>query len=207
MSEQVLSVEKRGTGKGQAKRLRRAGKIPGILYGGGEEPLPIALDRKSFEAALHRGGTSSVYKVMVDGKECLTVVKELQYHPVTDELLHVDLQRVLLTETVTVEVPLVAVGTPVGVKEGGVLDHIVHSVEVECLPTEIPERIEIDVSGLGIGDVIHGEDLKKMDPRVVIDPQQPVLTVVPPTKPLEEEEVEEVAEEPELVREREEAEE
>ena len=194
MPEQVLHAEKRGTGKGHARKLRRAGKVPAVLYGGGEDPLPVAFDRKSFEAALHRGGMSSVYKVTVDGRECLTIVKELQYHPVTDELIHVDLQRVLLTETVTVEVPVVPVGTPVGVNEGGVLDHIVHSVEVECLPTEIPERIEVDVSGMEIGDVIHGEDLKKIDPRVLIDPEQPVLTVVPPVKPSEEEEVAEEGE-------------
>jgi len=187
MPEQVLHAERRGTGKGHARKLRRAGKVPAVLYGGGEDPIPIALDKKSFEAALHRGGTSSVYKVTVDGRECPTIVKELQYHPITDELIHVDLQRVLLTETVTVEVPVVPVGTPAGVNKGGVLDHIVHSVEVECLPTEIPERIEVDVSGMEIGDVIHGEDLKKMDPRILIDPEQPVLTVVPPVKSSEEE--------------------
>ncbi|HID10570.1 MAG TPA: 50S ribosomal protein L25 [Candidatus Latescibacteria bacterium] len=202
MPEQVLYGERRNAGKGHVRKLRRAGRIPAVLYGGREDPLPIALDRKSFEVALHKGGTSSVYRVVVDGRDCLTVVKELQYHPVTDELLHVDLQRVLLNERVTVEVPIVTVGTPAGVKEGGVLDHLVHSVAVECLPTEIPERIEVDVSGLGIGDVVHGEDLKRIDPRVVVDPQQPVLTVVPPVKPSEE--VEEAIEEPELVQEQQE---
>lgn len=200
MAEFVLNAKRREqTGKGAAKRLRREGKIPGVLYGDGQENILLQIDVREIHALLKSlSGETALIKLRVDGEkggQWKTIIKELQYDPVKGSLLHVDFQRVSATRKITVEIPVVLTGVPIGVKtKGGILEHLLREVEVECLPSEIPEHIEVDISHLDIGDAIHVSDLKLDKGEILNDPSTAVATVSPPRVLVEEEMVEEAPE-------------
>jgi large subunit ribosomal protein L25 len=160
-----LSAEVRtAAGKAGARRLRRDAKVPAILYGGGKSPLPLALDEPRLMKQLGNEATySHVLTLKLGDQTERAVLKELQRHPYKQQILHVDLQRVTATQRVQVHVPLHFVGQEVapGVKEqGGVVTHHLVDVEVSCLPQDLPEFIEVDVSHLRAGEVVHLSDLK-----------------------------------------------
>jgi large subunit ribosomal protein L25 len=186
MEIRELSVERRdGAGKGAAKRLRRLGRVPAILYGGRSEPVPLSVSPKDVQRVLHaRAGGSVLVNVKLPGESepRAAVVRDLQFDPVREVLLHVDLQAVRMDEQITVEVPIRVMGEAAGVKEqSGVLAVLLRTVEVACLPTQIPERIDVDVSPLRIHDVITVGDLKLPEGiRVTLAPGQAVVTVSPP---------------------------
>ena len=200
-------------GKGVARKLRQAGSIPAVYYGRGEDPIPLTVGLKDLEDVIERAeGSNVIVDLKVDGDgagDRKALIREIQRDPVGGTILHLDLQHISLTETITVEIPVVLVGTPTGVKDGGgILEHLLRDVEVECLPTDIPSRIEIDVSALNIGDSLHVSDLKAERVTIVTEAGRTIATVVPPTvleevKPAEEA----VAAEPELVKEKKETEE
>ncbi|MFQ6091405.1 MAG: 50S ribosomal protein L25, partial [bacterium] len=204
MLEVVLKAERReGTGKGYAKSLRRNGKVPAVLYGKGEKTKPIAIDTKHLLSLLHsiRGETALITLQL--GKERRkdrkVIFKEMQRDPVKGDLLHVDLHHVSLTENIHVEVPITLTGSPIGVRtKGGIVQHTLHKLEVECLPTDIPDHIEVDIENLDVGDSTHIEDIVFEKGRILTDPHQTVVTVVPPTVVREAVPAEEV-EEPEVV--------
>jgi large subunit ribosomal protein L25 len=186
MQMQELTITRRAdTGKGVAKRLRRAGIVPAILYGG-ETPQPITVDPKAVLKLIHgHGGTTQLLTLKVDGEDGarrMAVVRELQFDPVTERLLHVDLQEVSANRPITVRVAVYAVGEAIGVKETkGILSLVLHELDVSCLPGEIPERINADVSGLRIGDVLTVASLEvPPSVRVLNDPGQAIATVSPP---------------------------
>ena len=133
--------------KGGARRLRRAGRIPGILYGQGKDSMPVSFDYSEFEALLRtREGMVIVEVMLSEDAPQQTLTREIQRDPVTGRILHLDLQHISMTEKVQVEVPLHVVGTPFGVKtEGGILEHHMRSLLIECLPSNIPQRIDVDV--------------------------------------------------------------
>ena len=210
MAEVTLNVEKRGTrGKGRAKRMRADGKIPAVIYGHGEETVPLTLDAHTFHGILHaHAGENIIFDVQIPGnkKTMKAIIREVQHHPVDGEILHVDLQHISMTEKLTVQVPVLLVGSPLGVRtKGGILQHILHELEVECLPTDIPEHIKVDVTELDVGDSIHIRDISVEKVRILTEEQRSIATVVPPTvikapEPEEEELVEEEElEEPELI--------
>jgi large subunit ribosomal protein L25 len=150
-------------GKGVARKLRAAGKVPGVVYGGGNESRPVVLDGKTFELLLRSGGHHGLVDLSfgAGGEPVKVLVREIQVHPVSREVLHVDLQRVSMREKIRIEVPIVLIGKPEGVKtHGGILEHNLRNVEVECLPSDIPQQIEIDVSQLNIGQSLHVSDLQ-----------------------------------------------
>ncbi len=181
-------------GKGGARKARAAGHIPGVLYGHGETPMAIAVAMKTFDEAMrqHKGG-NPIVNLAIEGGEYTALVRDVQYDPLTHRVIHLDFQHISLTEQVEVEVPLHLTGLPVGVKDGGgILEHIVRTIEVRCLPTAIPPAIDADVSALGIGDSLHVRDLSVPDVQILTDPDTTVATVVPPTV-MEEKPVEEVA--------------
>jgi large subunit ribosomal protein L25 len=208
MAQIALKGEHRsGLGKQEAKRLRKAGFLPSVIYGIAEQPIPISVQTREMETLLHTAGRNAIVNLTLDGEESgdrITLMKEIQHHPLTGKLLHVDFQHISLTQKITCEVPVVAMGTPIGVRsEGGILEHSLHSLEVECLPTEIPDRIEVDVTNLSINKSVHVRDLLGVDSRIVTDPERLVFLVVPPTVmkeavPGEEVVAEEEAKEPEL---------
>jgi large subunit ribosomal protein L25 len=149
----TLPIEAREkTGSGGAHKLRASGKIPGVLYGHGTEPLHIAVEAKTFDDLLHKGGRTGVLTLVLGGKKADTaLVREIQRNPVSRKIEHVDLQRVSAHEAVHAKLPLVTVGTARGVRDfGGVMDVLVHEIEVEGPVDELPEHLEIDVTELGI---------------------------------------------------------
>ena len=201
-----LSGTRRETlGKGGARKTRAAGRIPGVLYGHREPPIPVSVGAREFDLALrsHRGG-NPIVSLAVAGSEYTALIRDVQYDPVTHGILHLDFQHISLTETVEVRVGVRLVGVPVGVKDGGgILEHILRDVEVKCLPTAIPTSIEVDVTSLAIGDSIHVRDLSVPDVTLLTDSDSTVATVVPPTvieeKPAEEVPAEAAPAEPEVI--------
>src|ERR1700719_2055064 len=154
-----LACEKRATRpKGQNNALRRNGRVPAILYGPKTAPMALAIDRLELKARISAAAHTRIIKLKsntaeLDGKH--VIFKDLQRAPVSGEILHADLYEVDLNRAIRVEVPLKFIGKPAGVAEGGILQPLVREVEVECLPMEIPEFFEVDVTALGIHDVIH----------------------------------------------------
>lgn len=196
-------------GTDQARQLRRQGWVPAVLYGAGEPAVPICVSAKELMRVLHtKAGENALITLKIEGeggKEPAVLIKDLQHHPVTHDVIHADFYRVSLTKKIKVEVPLKFRGEEeaVGVKqEGGVLEHIRREVEVECLPTDIPSEIEVDIGGLKMNDTLHVRDLA-VPPgvEVVTEPDQPVVACVPPR--VEEEKPEEEAaegKEPEVLK-------
>ena len=186
MNIRELSVEPReAVGKGAVGRLRRQGLVPAILYGGGGDPLTLAVKPVEVHRALHghdAGGVLVNIRLPGDAEPRTAVVRELQYDPVRDTLIHVDFQAVRMDEEISVEVPVHVVGEAAGVKEqSGVLALLMRTVEVSCLPSLIPERLDVDVSALRIHDVATVADLKLPEGvRVTTPASQPVATVAPP---------------------------
>jgi len=175
-----------GTVKGPARQARRDGLIPGVLYGSGETPTAVSVPKKEFELALktsHASGGNVIVALALDGApERTAIIREVQRDPISYDILHLDFHHISLTEKVTVDVTIHLVGTPDGVKNGGgILEHITRSIEIECLPTQIPTHIDVDVSGLGIGHSVHVRDLNVADAEVLSDEDITIATVVPPT--------------------------
>jgi large subunit ribosomal protein L25 len=209
MAMHALQGERRsGVGKGVARKLRQAGRIPAVYYGRGEDPIALAVGLKDLQEVIQKAeGSNVIVDLKVDGDgtgDRKALIREIQRDPVGGHILHLDLQHISLTERIVVEVPIVLTGTPTGVKDGGgILEHLLREVEVECLPTDIPSKLEVDVSALNIGDTLHVSDLKADRVEIRTEADRAIATVVPPTvleeaKPAEEGAVAE----PELVKEK-----
>jgi len=185
MQTQELTIKRReGTGKQIAKRLRREGVVPGILYGGAQTE-PVTVDPRAVLKMIagHEGSTQLLtLKFDGGGGTRMAIIRAMQFDPVTENLLHVDLQEVSADKPITVRVAVHPVGEAIGVKDTkGILNLVLHEVTVSCLPTAIPERIDADVSNLAIGDVLTIADLRApQGVRIVNDPGQAVATVSPP---------------------------
>lgn len=194
MEQVELRAEIRGEiGKQAARRLRGLGLIPAIVYGGGQKTVNIKVDAKGFEKALHTSaGENVLINLKISGAERrerkeTVIIKEIQYDPVRGDIYHVDFNHISLKEVVKVKVPVTTMGESPGVKEGGSMEQILWEVEVECLPTKIPEKLEIDISSLVIGDTIHVKDLVIPEGVEVLNPQEDVvLSIVPPMVEVEE---------------------
>jgi large subunit ribosomal protein L25 len=164
VSETALVVEAReAIGKGAARKLRAAGKIPAILYGRGRDSLPLALDPRALDRILRSSGANTLLDLTVEGhpevKDTVALVKDLQRDPLRGSIVHADLYAVDLTRAVTVDVPIHLVGKARGLDFGGILEHTLREVALECLPRAIPESIEVEISHLEVGDVIHVREL------------------------------------------------
>jgi len=212
MEEIVLDAQQRvGIGRGKVKHLRDKGFIPAVVYSDGKESLPVQVLTHDLVRLVHQFRLESMVinlKVKDDKKEkarpCL--IKEIQYDPVKGDIVHVDFNEISLTKAIKVNVPVEAKGESVGVKqEGGSLEHILWEIEVECLPTNIPKNIEVDISALKIGDSIHVKDITlPAGVKILADPGAIVLSVAAPMK--EEVAAEalegEAAKEPEVIKEK-----
>lgn len=201
-----------------ARRLRSSGQIPAVMYGRGADTVPLALDAAAFLQAMPEAQWySTVITLRVEGaeqddSEATVMIKEVQQDLVRRRLLSIDFQRISLQEKVHAQVPVVAVGQSPGIKQGGILEHIVHEVSLESLPSDIPDHLEADVSNLVIGDTLRVSDLAVPSGVTVLAPEDDVILVIAP--PLREEEVApapaeeegavvEEVEEPEVITERE----
>ncbi|MEE8317303.1 MAG: 50S ribosomal protein L25 [Candidatus Omnitrophota bacterium] len=178
-----------GKGKEVNKKLRQEGLVPSIVYKKGEDTLSLKIDKKDLSKALHtEAGENVIIRLHIDAakkkKERTVIIKEVQRDPVKDYLLHVDFQEISLSETLKVKVPIAAKGEAIGVKQDeGVLQHVLWETEIECLPTNIPEKIEVDVSNLKIGDSIHVKEIQIPEGvKILDDPEGVVFSVEHPKK-------------------------
>ncbi len=204
MEQITLSAEKRSdteSGSGVAKRLRAAGKIPGVIYGLGKETIKFAVDRRHlFEVLDRSSGGNVIITLDMPGlkteENVAALVKEVQWSPVHKQPLNVDLQWISLTEPITVSVPIVTEGEAPGVEEGGSVNQIRYEAEIECLPTNIPDHLVIDMGGMNIGDTRHASDISVPDGVVLLlEPEEGVITI---SRPITEQDLE-VRTEEELV--------
>lgn len=179
---QVTGEVRVAKGKGGARQLRAAGRTPGVVYGSGEPSIPISLDTREFDTVLrkHGGGTFILDLKIVgrEGQELKTIIKDVQRDPLTLRITHVDLQHVSLTQLVTVDVPLHFKGTAIGVKEGGVMEHFIREIEVECQAGQIPEAIEVDVTSYARGHSMHVRDLPGLGNVNVLTPADRVIFTI-----------------------------
>ena len=178
-----LETERRdNSGKGVARKLRAAGRVPAVFYGHDQEATPLSVDAREMVHVLHSSGGSNVLlDLIVDGKAHLAMPREIQRDHIHNKLIHIDFLAVSRSETITVDVPVIEVGEAAGVKEGGVVEHHLRDLHVECLPQDVPERLEVDITELNIGDMIHVRDVPvPAGVTVLTNPDDAVLSVITP---------------------------
>ncbi len=187
MEKLVLTAQHREeTGKGSGRRLRAQGMLPAVVYGENKKPEHVTINRHDLQRLMHHGtGEGTIISLKIKGskaaKEQKVLIRDIQKDPVTMYPIHADFYRVSLTKKLKVEVPVRALGTPEGVKAGGILEYLTRTIEIKCLPTAIPRNIEVDVSDLAINSSIHVSDLKVAeDVEILSDPETALFTVLPP---------------------------
>ena len=188
MSEYKLAAENRSdAGKGAARRLRASGRVPAVLYGHGTKPQHLSVDARQIGQALRTdAGVNVLISLEVGSDQHLALAKEIQRHPVRGHLIHVDFIQVRRGEKVQVQVRVHLVGEAPGAREGGIVDQDLYQLTVEAEVTAVPETVDADVSGLGIGDVLRVADLKAPEGAVILDdPEASVVSVVAPTVEVE----------------------
>ncbi len=189
MEKMILEAEVRETGSKQARKLvRKNGKVPGIYYSKHDVPIHISVTEKAIHPLVYTAETHLI-SLQVDGKVFDCVVKDIQFDPLTDKIVHFDLIGLTTGETFQLEVPVQLRGTPVGIKEGGIVQHLIHKLEIECLPKDIPQRVEIDITNLKIGDSVHVKDLK-IENITILNTEDSVIVAVSHPKLEKEPEVE-----------------
>ena len=161
MEKVVLEAKKREQiNKASRSALRRSGRVPAVFYSRHHEPLTIDLSEKALHPLVFTSKTHLISLNLGEPENMDCIIKDVQFDPVTEKIVHIDLLGLQKGEKIQIEVPVQLRGTPIGLKEGGVLQHTLHKIEIECLPAEIPEHLEIDVTNLKLGDSIHISDLK-----------------------------------------------
>ena len=182
-----LDIENRDSvGKKSTKEMRREGKVPSTLYFKGEEPESIAVEKLKLYQALK--SDQRIYEVELKGESQYVMVKAVQYHPVTDEILHLDFMRVRRSEKMTISVPLVLIGKPIGVTEGGILSQALNQIEISCFPTNVPEQIEVNIDDMELNSSISIADVSYDDEEVDIISAEDI-NVASITAPAAEEEI------------------
>lgn len=175
----TIEAQDREVGKKAARSVRRAGNVPCVLYGHHTEPVAFQVPELELKPLIYTSETH-VVNIQIDGKKYNCIMKTADFHPVTDRTIHADFQVLEKGEKITLTIPVQFHGTPVGQKEGGDTQFIVHELEARCLPSSIPSHVDVDVTNLAIGDSIHIEDLEMEGVEWLGRPSQTVVTVVPP---------------------------
>jgi len=175
MKQVEISVQRReAIGKGAARSIRRAGRVPAVIYGGNGTSVPVSVNRHEIERAIHSGGESEnvVVNIAIAGEDAkeLALVRQTQHDPLTGALEHMDFLRISVDKPITTTVPIHPVGSCKGVKAGGIFEQLLREVEIECLPLEIPDFLEIDVADLDIGHSLHVSNIP-------LNPKYRILTV------------------------------
>lgn len=186
MEDIRLNAEKRTTtGKGEARKTRVDGLLPGVLYGPETDSLAITLKTRELEALLRKHGNTNM---LIDldlqddsEKERKVLIREIQRDPIRGTLKHIDLYQVSMTKKITMSIGLNLVGTPEGAVLGGIVQHILRELDVSCLPGDIPPTVEVDISAMNVGDSIHVSDLELDKVEILTNPARTIVTVVPPT--------------------------
>jgi len=178
-----LTVEKRSTrGKNEARRIRAAGKVPAVVYGAGRETIPVTVEVRSLADAFRGGaGENAIFLLKLQGSDQTrhAMIREFQRDPVSRRPVHLDFVRVLMDTKIRVKVPVEVVGVAKGVKvDAGILDFVTREIEIECLPTDIPEHLPVDVSELAIGDAIRLSEVKAPEGVEIVDDLEKVIVHV-----------------------------
>ncbi len=177
----TLEAQKRTPGtKNDARRVRRGGKVPGVVYGAGKNSRSVSLDPRQVTRILHsQTGHNTIFDLTLDGENTKAMIVDWQYEPVKGALLHIDLKRIAMDQKLTVKVPILLIGTAAGVKQqGGILEQVLREVELECLPSDIPRSIEADVTELVFGKVLRVSDLPHNEKlEFITDENQPVAHI------------------------------
>ena len=190
-----LPIEIRtGSGASLARELRRNGKIPANYYYRGEANQNLAIDKKAFNHAIHSG--QQVFEVDINNETIYIMIKDIQYHSVTEEVMHVDLMRIRRTEKMTFSIPLVLEGDAVGVDEGGIVAQVATTIDVECYPNDVPESITVDISGLEFNSAMAAEEIVLPVDTILVSAENTTIVTCNPPKaevepePVEDEEIE-----------------
>ncbi|MEA2690646.1 MAG: large subunit ribosomal protein [Acidobacteriota bacterium] len=204
MSELSIDVEKRTeTGTNANRRLRQSGKIPAVVYGGGKDTVPIQLDRKTLLDMMKSGQNENaifLLKLADSGQERHAMIHDMQINPLTRQVIHIDFQRIVMDQKVRIQVPVELVGTAFGVKtEGGMIDFVHREVALECLPGDIPQHIELDVTDLHVGQHVEAKDLKLPAGVTLAEEPDRVIVALSHTKAEESAVAGEAVAEPEVV--------
>jgi large subunit ribosomal protein L25 len=181
--ETKLTAERRSdAGKGVARKLRAAGKVPAVLYGQGLDTTPLTVDSRELTHLLHSSAGSNVLvDLVVDGEEHLAIPREIQRDHIHSKWVHVDFLAVSRTQTITVNVPVHETGEAVGVKEGGVVEHHLREVQIECLPQDVPDELVVDITSVELGEMVHVSDLvPPVGVTILTNPEDAILSVITP---------------------------
>ncbi len=182
MREILLEAEVRTQLGKHTRAIRREGKVPGVFYIHGEDTIPITVVEKSLKPLIFTAETHIVNLKLADGTTKSCIVRDIQFDPVTDRPIHFDLQGLRQDEEITIEVPVIVSGaTPVGVRDGGVLQQIIHKLKISCLPKNIPDHIEVNPENLKINHFIHVRDVKIENVTILENEGGTIVGVVPPT--------------------------
>lgn len=182
MEQKLVAERREGTGKSVTRKLRTAGKVPAVVYGGGMNAVAVTVDAKELYHVMHTGaGANVLVDLVVDGEEHLALAREIQRDHIRGQIKHVDFLAIRRDVKVTIDVPVRVTGESPGVKQGGVVEHHLWDIHLECLPGDVPEAIEADISSLELGNTLHVSDLVPPS-RVTIltSPDEVVLSVVTP---------------------------
>ena len=183
MREIPITVQRRqDIGKGVARQIRMAGRIPGVVYGPETDPIPVSVEEREFRTAMRHASSGSILNLSLDGKETKAVLREMQRDPVTSRVLHIDFHAISMNKPIHVAIPIHFVGTPVGVKvDGGIMQATMREIEISCLPINIPEHLEVNVSELRIGDSIHVGNVSIPNATILADAQRTIVVISAPT--------------------------
>ncbi len=181
MEKVILTANKRTEiSKASRSSLRKNGRVPGIFYSRHNEPIAIDFTEKSIKPLVFTSVTNLI-ALNVDGKEEFDcVIKDVQFDPVTERIIHVDLLGLTKDETFELEVPLLFIGSPIGIKEGGILQQVLHKLRIECLPKDIPQHLEINIENLKLGESIHVSELQYENIKILNLPEAVVVAVTHP---------------------------
>jgi len=183
MKEIPLTVERRtGHGKGAARQNRRDGLIPGVIYGPEIDPVSVTINERAFRVAMKDAHGTSLLNILLDGKDTKAVLREMQRDPVTNRVIHVDFHAIAMNKPIHIRIPIQCVGLAKGVKmEGGIMQQTMRELDISCLPTNIPDAVQVDVTELGIGEAIHVSDLNLPNVNVLVEGKRTVVVISAPT--------------------------
>ena len=181
METVILKANKRNTDrKAEKNSIRNSGKVPGVFYMKKHESIPLYVNEKEIIPLIFTSDTHLISLQMEGYEEHECIIKDIQFDPITDRVLHFDLLGLIKGETFQLEVPVQLHGNPIGVKEGGIIQHSIHKLEIECLPKDIPQHIDIDVSNLKLGDAFHVKDLSLENISILTPKDAVIVTITHP---------------------------
>lgn len=182
----IVATKRVKTTKGSVNKLRKNGMVPGVLYSKVDEPVNISVSEISLKPLVYTNEMHLVNLKIDENKEVKSLLKDIQFHPVTDRITHVDFQALTGGQVIQVQVPITIIGQAIGLKEGGKVQQNMHKLDIECLPSEIPQQIEVDISGLHIGDSIHVKEFAKSNFKILSSEDSVIISIIAPKLETEE---------------------